>query len=169
MAIKFRLNKRIIQLGKHKGKEMLFAQSVTSKKVSFQRFCEEVSDGSTVGTADVKAVIDRMVHVLRRHMEDGESVEVGELGTFSPTFGSDPVEVGERFDAHKHIRNPKISFRAKPAFQSLSQVSFEQISAEEAAARDALTAKKKQGKPTTSSPSPGSSSPSSPPGTGGSL
>lgn len=169
MSIKFRLNKRVVQLGKHKGKEMTFAQSVTSKKISFHRFCEEVSDGSTVGTADVKAVIDRMVYVLRRHMEDGESVEVGDLGTFSPTFGSDPVEEGERFDANKHIRDPKISFRAKPAFKSLSHVRFEQISAEEAAARDALTAKKKAGKSTTPSSSPGSSSSSAPAGTGGSL
>lgn len=169
MAIKFRLNKRVVQLGKHKGKEMTFAQSVTSRKISFQRFCEEVSDGSTVGTADVKAVIDRMVYVLRRHMEDGESVEVGELGTFSPTFGSDPVMEGERFDAHKHIRDPKISFRAKPAFKNLSDVRFEQISAEEAAARDALS-KKKAGKSTSSSQgSTDSSSPTGLPGTGGSL
>ena len=49
MAIKFRIFKRIVQLGKDKGKTKIFAQSVTTKKITFKRFCEEVADGSTAG------------------------------------------------------------------------------------------------------------------------
>lgn len=154
MAIKYRILTREVLLGKDKGKKMQFAQSITSKKVTFKRFCEEIADGSTVGTADVKAVFDRMVTVLRRHMEDGEAVDCGELGTFTPTFGSAGVPVGEEFSPKVSIRNPKISFRPKPAFKSLSDVRFERISPEEEAARDAATAKKKKG----SKPSGGSSS-----------
>lgn len=147
MAIKYRVLTREVLLGKDKGKKMQFAQSITTKKITFKRFCEEVADGSTVGSADVKAVLDRMVTVLRRHMQDGEAVDCGELGTFTPTFGSAGVPVGEDFSAKASIRDPKISFRPKPAFKALTDVKFERISAEEEALRSAATAKKKGKKP----------------------
>lgn len=167
MAIKYRVLTREVLLGKDKGKKMQFAQSITSKKITFKRFCEEIADGSTVGSADVKEVLDRMVTVLRRHMQDGESVDCGELGTFSPTFGSSGVPVGEDFSAKASIRDPKISFRPKPAFKALTDVKFERISAEEEAARNAATAKKKgikPGAPNTGADSGGGSTPG-----GGSL
>ena len=134
MAIKFRIFKRTVLLGKDKGKTKIFAQSVTTKKITFKRFCEEVADGSTVDSADVKAVFDRMVKVLKRHMADG---------TFTPTFGSIGIDEKETFVASKHIKDPKVSFRAKPDFKDLSGVSFERISEEEEAARKALAEKKK--------------------------
>lgn len=143
MAIKFRIFKRTVLLGKDKGKTKIFAQSVTTKKITFKRFCEEVADGSTVDSADVKAVFDRMVKVLKRHMADGEAVDCGELGTFTPTFGSVGIDEKETFVASKHIKDPKVSFRAKPEFKDLSGVSFERISEEEEAARKALAEKKK--------------------------
>jgi len=143
MAIKFRIFKRTVLLGKDKGKTKIFAQSVTTKKITFKRFCEEVADGSTVDSADVKAVFDRMVKVLKRHMADGEAVDCGELGTFTPTFGSVGIDEKETFVASKHIKDPKVSFRAKPDFKDLSGVSFERISEEEEAARKALAEKKK--------------------------
>ncbi|MDO4707118.1 MAG: hypothetical protein Q4A61_01675 [Porphyromonadaceae bacterium] len=147
MAIKYRVLTREVLLGKDKGKRMQFAQSITTNKITFKRFCEEIADGSTVGSADVKAVLDRMVTVLRRHMQDGESVDCGELGTFTPTFGSSGVPEGEDFTAKASIRDPKISFRPKPAFKALTGVRFERISAEEEALRSAATAKKKGKKP----------------------
>ena len=143
MAIKFRIFKRTVLLGKDKGKTKIFAQSVTTKKITFKRFCEEVADGSTVDSADVKAVFDRMVKVLKRHMADGEAVDCRELGTFTPTFGSVGIDEKETFVASKHIKDPKVSFRAKPDFKDLSGVSFERISEEEEAARKALAEKKK--------------------------
>lgn len=143
MAIKFRIFKRTVLLGKDKGKTKIFAQSVTTKKITFKRFCEEVADGSTVDSADVKAVFDRMVKVLKRHMADGEAVDCGELGTFTPTFGSVGIDEKETFVASKHIKDPKVSFRAKPDFKDLSGVSFERISEEEEVARKALAEKKK--------------------------
>lgn len=143
MSIKYRVLTREVLLGKDKGKKMQFAQSITTKKITFKRFCEEIADGSTVGSADVKAVLDRMVTVLRRHMQDGEAVDCGDLGTFSPTFGSTGVPVGEDFSAKVSIRSPKISFRPKPAFKTLTDVKFERISPEEEEARSVATAKKK--------------------------
>lgn len=146
MSIKFRVVHRPIMAGKDKGKTMQFAHALTSKRIPFKRLCEEIADGSTVDTADVKAVIDRLVRILRRHLSDGESVECGELGTFSPTFGSEGVPLEEEFRASSHIRKPRIAFRPKPEFRELDSVRFERISAEEEKARNAITAKKKGGK-----------------------
>lgn len=169
MAIKFRVLTREVRLGKDKGKKMQFAQSITTRKITFKRFCEEIADGSTVSTADVKAVLDRMVTVLRRHMEDGEAVDCGELGTFTPTFGSAGVPMGEEFSARTSIRDPKISFRAKPAFKNLSDVRFERISVEEEELRNLSTARKKGKKSGDSTEGSSSDSGSTHTGGGGGL
>lgn len=157
MALKYRLLRQVVTLGKQAGNTLQFARSLVTRKISFARFCEEVADGSTIDEADLRAALTRMVKVLRRHMEEGDSVEIEGLGTFTPTFGSDGVPLDEKFNAVVHIRKPRVAFRAKPSFADLSGVSFERISEEEAAARDAITAKKKAAskKPTVDvSPSP---------------
>lgn len=143
MALKYRLLRQVVKLGKQAGKTMQFARSLVTRKISFARFCEEVADGSTIDEADLRAALTRMVKVLRRHMEEGDSVEIEGLGTFTPTFGSEGVPLDEKFNAVVHIRKPRVVFRAKPSFADLSGVGFERISEEEAAARDAVTAKKK--------------------------
>lgn len=64
MALKFRLVQRKVMSGKNAGKKLFFASPTSRGKISYERFCREVAEGSTVETADVKAVIDRMVRVL---------------------------------------------------------------------------------------------------------
>lgn len=150
MSIKFRVVTRPVPAGKNKGQTMQFAQALTSKRITFKRLCEEIADGSTVDTADVKAVLDRLVRVMRRHLEDGESVECGDLGTFSTTFGSEGIPLEEEFRSSIHIRKPRIAFRSKPEFKELTNVRFERISAEEEELRNAITAKKKGLKPNVS-------------------
>ena len=54
--------------------------------VQFEEFIELVSDETTVSSADVKAVFDRAAKVLIRLLQDGKSVDCGDMGTFRPSI-----------------------------------------------------------------------------------
>ena len=141
------LYKLILQearLGKNKGKKIYKAQPITRGKVSFDAFCREVSDGSTVDVADVKAVLSRLHTVISRNLDRGFSVEVGELGTFRPSFGSVEVLNEKEFDVLKHIRKPRIIFHPRVAFaSSLESAHFERINLDDLKVGDRLKPKKK--------------------------
>lgn len=138
MSIKFRVTKCQIRLGEHAGQSMQIASLARSGRVDFRQFCEEVATGSTVMTADVKAVFDRAVRIIQYNVAHGRSVEIEELGTFYPTVGSIPVPEGQEFNARLHLRQPRVGFRAKPTFRTLRDARLEQMTEEEAAARDAV-------------------------------
>ena len=96
-------------------------------KIGFEDFVKEMSDGSTVDAADVKAVLSRLHTVISRLTERGFSVECGELGTFRASFGSKSVENAKSFNV-SDIRPAKIIFTPKPAFKnSLRSVGFEEF------------------------------------------
>lgn len=87
--------------------------------VKFEEFIELVSDETTVSSADVKAVFDRSAKVLIRLLQDGKSVDCGDLGTFRPSItaktgtGVDKAEkVGvELVDKTKVIYTPRVKVK----------------------------------------------------------
>lgn len=130
MALKFRLVQRKVMSGKNAGKKLFFASPTSRGKISYERFCREVAEGSTVETADVKAVIDRMVRVLHLHISEGESVECGELGIFSTTFGSAGVAESKEFVPHRDIRRPRIAYRPSGFLRVLTLSGYERVNEE---------------------------------------
>lgn len=146
----YKLISQEAKLGKNKGKKVFRAQGVLRGKVSFDAFCREVSDGSTVDAADVKAVLSRLHTVITRNLERGFSVEVGELGTFRPSFGSVEVLEEKEFDVLKHVRKPRVLFHPRVAFaSSLEGVHFERINLDNAKVGDSLRPKKPEESHTT--------------------
>ena len=124
--LKYKLVKRKLNIGAQKGKEVYIAQPVNLGKIGFEDFVKEMSDGSTVDAADVKAVLSRLHTVISRLTERGFSVECGELGTFRASFGS-KSENAKSFNV-SDIRPAKIIFTPKPAFKnSLRSVGFEEF------------------------------------------
>lgn len=89
-------------------------------------FCVS-SCSSGVGSAGVKAVLDRLNVVLVRHLQHGRRVSVGELGTFRYTIGSPGVIDEKTFDTNL-IREPKVRFYPGKALRTIkSQASFEKL------------------------------------------
>ena len=72
---------------------------------------KEISEGSTtVSDTDVMAVLNDLIKVLKRHLEDGEIVRLGDFGTFQVALSSEGAETEEAFNASL-IKNEKIVFR----------------------------------------------------------
>lgn len=110
MALKFKLVMRKNLGEDHESiPEKVYAQMVYGDLVTFDEFAEEVADSSGVGSASVKAVLDRMNVVLVRHLQHGRRVSVGELGLFRFCFGSSGVPDEKTFSTNL-IREPKVRF-----------------------------------------------------------
>jgi predicted histone-like DNA-binding protein len=128
MSVKYKLVVKK-NLGNDKGEvpEKKYAQIVSGDFIAFPELIEEVSDSSGVGSAGVKAVLDRLNVVLVRHLQHGRRVSVGELGTFRYTIGSPGVIDEKTFDTNL-IREPKVRFFPGKALRTIkSQASFEKL------------------------------------------
>ena len=110
MAVKYRLIERK-NLGNDKTEtpKKQYAQVVYGDLVEFETFLEEVADGSGVGSAQVKAVLDRINIVLKRNLSQGRRVNVGELGNFRFGVGSTGAPTTEEFTTSL-IKEPKVVF-----------------------------------------------------------
>ncbi len=127
VMLKYKLVTKKATLGKHKDNDVQQAQMVLSGNVSFDKLCEALSHGSTVGKADVKAVLSQMSEKIAEFLDLGMSVDCGDLGIFRPSFSSEQVPVGEKFTA-EHLRKPKIVFTPRKDFKDcLKNAKFEKI------------------------------------------
>lgn len=129
MSMKYKLiSMRNLGEDKTEVPEKIYAHAVSGDYITFPQFVEEVSDSSGVGSAGVKAVLDRVNVVLARHLPHGRRVSVGELGTFRFTLGSAGVADVKQFDTTQ-IREPRVRFYPGKALRTIkSQTSFERLS-----------------------------------------
>ena len=101
------------------GKTLWYPAIHLHSDVKFEEFIELVADETTVSSADVKAVFDRSAKVLIRLLQDGKSVDCGDMGTFRPSItaktgmGVDKAEkVGvELVDKAKVIYTPRVKVK----------------------------------------------------------
>jgi predicted histone-like DNA-binding protein len=88
-----------------------YAQAKGSKVLTFRNLGKEIAEGSTtVSDTDVLAVLNDLIKVLRRHLNEGEIVRFGDFGTFQVSLSSGGAETEAQFNASL-IRKPKVTFR----------------------------------------------------------
>ena len=88
-----------------------YAQARARKEFTFRELSKEISEGSTtVSDTDVMAVLNDLIKVLKRHLENGEIVRLGDFGTFQVSITGEGAETAEAFNSSL-IKNEKIVFR----------------------------------------------------------
>ncbi len=126
--IRFALYERTATLGKMKGKTVIQAKPTGRERISHRNFCEEVGRATTFTGAEVEAVLRLASEVAKKHVENGDSVDFGDIGTLRPTFKSKQIEKGtEEFNAHKHIIKPRVLLSPSRQYFELRGVSFERV------------------------------------------
>lgn len=126
----YSITKRKMGVGPKKGTTMYVARAVCQKqRVSFDRLCEFMADGSTVSQADVAAVFYKFRTVLNLLCSQGNIVDAGPLGTFRPTFTAKAVEKEEDFKPATHIKKTMVLFRPSVDFRTLHDVEYFKIPA----------------------------------------
>lgn len=89
MPLKYRLVKRKdMSKDAPKGSELFYAQTSISKKVNLNRICERISKYSTASRGDILLVLDGFITVMNESLADGESVHLGDFGSFRMVAGS---------------------------------------------------------------------------------
>ncbi len=126
--IHYVLYEREAKLGKLKGKTVIQAQPTGRERISHRNFCEEVARATTFTGAEVEAVLRLASEIAKKHVENGDSVDFGDIGTLKPTFKSRQIEKGkEDFNANVHILKPRVLLAPSRKYFELRGVSFERV------------------------------------------
>lgn len=110
MAITYTLvQRKDMSKGALEDAKLFYAQAVMSRRVVFDDLCDEIAETCTLTSADIKAVLDRVIWAMVTHLRNGEIVQFADLGNFRIAIGSPGVSNPEDFNAVM-IRRPKVVF-----------------------------------------------------------
>lgn len=108
-----------------------YPQLVSNGKVSFEALCDEVAEQSSLTSGDIKNCMDRLINCLVRHLQEGRSVDCGDMGSFRVTIRSSGSITQEDYDATTMMRDPKVVYHPGKKLRDMKSTSikFERIEA----------------------------------------
>ena len=111
--IAYTLKERKGTVGSLKGKIVVQAHPTGRKRVDHRSFCDEVA-----------------AEIAKKHVENGDIVDFGDIGTLTPSFQSKLVEKGKaEFNPKVHITKPVVHLTPSKKYFTLTGVSYERVSA----------------------------------------
>lgn len=94
---------------------------------SLEEIAEKISRSTTVTRADVKAVLAALEDETIDLLQNGEIVQLGDLGTFRASISSKGAEVAEEYNVSM-IKGVKVIFRpSKKISDAMQTASFERV------------------------------------------
>ncbi len=126
--IQYVLHEQEATFGALKGKTIIQARATNRERIDHRNFCEEVARATTFTGAEVEAVLRLAAEIAKKHVENGDIVDFGDLGTLKPSFKSKQIEKGvEEFNANVHILKPRVLLSPSRKYFELRGVSFERV------------------------------------------
>lgn len=111
MGIRYKLvERKDMTAGALEGAKLYYPQLMDNGRVSFDKLCDEVAEQSALTSGDVKNAVDRLVHCIAGHLADGQSVDVGDLGSFRISLRSSGSESAKDYSVNTMMRTPNIVF-----------------------------------------------------------
>ncbi|RRC97892.1 hypothetical protein [Prevotella sp. OH937_COT-195] len=101
MAIRFRLMRNVIRNDKNYGK--YYARTVKNTEINLEDIELEIQENCTAKASDVRLVIKELYETIRRAMQNGHVVNMGELGKMYIAVTSKPVDTPDEFLTSKNI------------------------------------------------------------------
>ena len=86
--------------------ELLYPRIVSSGTIDTETLIERISQSSTFTPGDLKGALQEFTHSLTEYLKDGYTVELGEIGYFSPSIK------GRGVKNKKDIRSTSITFKS---------------------------------------------------------
>lgn len=123
--LQFVVSERKATVGAHKDQIVQVAIPTGRERVSFRALAEETSRNLTFSAQEIMACVNELTAIAKMHVENGDIVELGDLGTLSPSFKSKAVPQDEEFRAQTHIYAPRVTFRANRKYFALSNRNYE--------------------------------------------
>ena len=100
---------QIMKIGKHKGKTMYYAQVDKPRVIEYEDVIKDIAEMSSLTTGDVRNAIDRLAYYLQRELTEGNTVKLGQIGTFRVAVPSKYVETEKEVNA-SILKKAKIQF-----------------------------------------------------------
>lgn len=125
--------------GKYKGQTRYYAKPVPTRKINFEEVVSDISEMSSLTTGDVRNAIDRIAYYLRRELAAGNTVQLGQIGTFSIVATSKQVGTKEEVNA-SIINRPRVQLHMTATLRSAARSL--QLSVNNPFAKPAATAPK---------------------------
>ena len=89
MAISYTLvQRKDMSKGALEDAKLYYALAVNTRRVDFDDLCDEIAETCTLTSADIKAVLDRVIWAMVSHLKNSELVQFGDLGNFRISVGS---------------------------------------------------------------------------------
>ena len=123
MSLEYRLIQKVNPRNVTEAKKF-YAKTVNRGKLSLRQLSKEIADVSTVSIVDTIAVIESLILLIPKHITQGETVQLGDFGSFSISLRSEGTELEENFSSSK-IKSIKIQFRpGKELKKAISSTDF---------------------------------------------
>ena len=126
MAIKYRIHEQQNALTKTM---QYTARIVPVEPLTLEDIVEGIEKTSTVSSADIKAVLDALQFEVIRALRAGNSVRLGDLGSFRPTLSSRASLSAEAFTA-ANIKGVRVRYVPSAALKNdlkLDRVSLRNV------------------------------------------
>ncbi len=88
-----------------------YANAQVASNYTYEMLCEDVEKMSTLTDGDVKAVLSTALYCIEQALKRSESVQLGDLGTFSVGLSSTGADTAKEFTV-ANIRKARVTFRA---------------------------------------------------------
>lgn len=79
------------------GAAMFYAMAGPVSVIKLEKIAQEISQECTVTVHDIRAVISALEEKIIAHLQNGDSVRMGLLGSFRPTVKSQAARLPEEF------------------------------------------------------------------------
>lgn len=104
-----------------------YAKAKSTGEVSLKELSKEITQRSTVNSADTLAVLDVLTQVLTEHLNRGEIVRFGDFGSFQVSISGEGAATEDAFNSSL-IKSAKVNFRpGEDIRQMLNNLKFEKM------------------------------------------
>jgi len=108
--------------------QKFYAAFKSNGEMSLKQLSERIAQISTVSRTDTMAVLTALVEVVPEELANGQTVRLGDLGSFSINISSEGSDTAEQVSA-SNIRASKVVFRAgRELKDKLETASFQKVS-----------------------------------------
>ncbi len=104
-----------------KAAQKFYAVAQSTGEADFRKMAKEIAEITTVSLPDAVAVLESLVMIIPRHIEKGEIVRLGELGSLRLTINSAGSDTAEAVSA-RNIKRANYHFRAGDELQQTLKI-----------------------------------------------
>lgn len=95
-----------------------YASAVTKGKVGIEELTSRIEKISTVSGADIRAVLYAIIDIVPEMLSEGNSVQIGDLGTFRVSVSSEGSDKADEVSS-SNVRGARIIFTPGKQFKNM--------------------------------------------------